>query len=442
MDCNSDSNSALLPDEGYPPWSDPRKRACDEKENDSSLAQAVPPKKRRPSLSLKKRFGKPVDDQELAEAAKGVTPLNTKQCNDWALRNLSSWIASRNEANPSSPVPEDLLSCTDASIVCKWLCCFVQETRKENGEQYPASSLRSLLAAFQRVFLSNKIPFNLFDKGDHRFQDLHKTLDTVCVSLRKEGIGAEVKHAPMISMEHEDIMWQSGVLGCSSPYPLLRAVFYLVGLHFCLRGGQEHRDLKQSQLSRVPSEGYDADTHYVYVENGSKNYQGVRAFAQPTSERCPVHILDLYFSKLPPNATAFYMQPMMNVPVDPTRPWFKKTPVGVNTLKNMMSKISELAGLPVRYTNHSIRATSTSRMFISGVPEKIVAEVSGHKSLTALRQYEKTTKEQFQSAGQCISSMKSFNEMKKEPEEVDKITLQLPSISGSKNCTFNFNFKP
>lgn len=69
------------------------------------------------------------------------------------------------------------------------------------------------------------------------------------------------------------------------------------------------------------------------------------------SLRCPFRILDTYFSKLPSGKIAFYMQPMMS---KPTRPWFKKTPVGVNTL---MSKISELAGLPVKYTNHSVRAT-------------------------------------------------------------------------------------
>ena len=123
--------------------------------------------------------------------------------------------------------------------------------------------------------------------------------------LRKEGIGAEVKRAAVISLEHEELMWQKSVLGVHSPDSLLRAAFYTVGLHFCLRGGQEHRDLKRSQFTRIPEDGYDSSTYYQYVENGSKNYQGRfsetgqvnkigRAYAQPDSgSRCPVRVLDL-----------------------------------------------------------------------------------------------------------------------------------------------------
>ena len=166
------------------------------------------------------------------------------------------------------------------------------------------------------------------------------TLDTVCISLRKEGVGTEVKHAAVVSVEHEDILWNKGVLGIASPESLLRAVFYTVGLHFSLRGGQEHRDLKCSQFTRVPADRYDSNTYYQYVENGSKNYQGrfseigqsnkiVRAYAQPNSDHCPVYILDLYLSKLPPGSTAFYMQPKQRAP-EPGQPWFKSTPVGVN----------------------------------------------------------------------------------------------------------------
>ena len=103
------------------------------------------------------------------------------------------------------------------------------------------------------------------------------------------------------------------------------------------------------------------------------------------------------------------MQPMPKVPSDPARRWFKNTPVGVNPLKCMMIKISELAGLPVKYTNHSLKATSASRMFVSGVPEKIVAEMTGHKSVKALRQYERTTEEQFQAVGHSISHIQAFD---------------------------------
>ena len=144
---------------------------------------------------------------------------------------------------------------------------------------------------------------NLFDKADLRFSDLHNTLDGVCVKLRKEGIGASVHHAPIITLEDENLFWSSGALGPDNPSSLLRA---MAGLHFSLRGGQEHRDLKVDQLTRVPAEGYSTET---YINMWSKNYQGrfsevgqqnkiVRAYASVESERCPVCIFDLYLSKL------------------------------------------------------------------------------------------------------------------------------------------------
>ena len=239
-------------------------------------------------------------------------------------------------------------------------------------------------------------------------------------------------------------------------------------LSVSMRGGQEHRELKHSQFTRMP---VGSSTYYQYVQNGSKNYQGRfsetgqankvgRTYAQPSlGNRCPVRILDSYLSKLPPGSTAFYMQPVQKPPADSSKPWFKNMPMGVNPLKTMMAKVSELAGLPVKYNNHSLRATSASRMFQTGVPEKIVAEVTGHKSMKALRQYERTTEQQFQSVGSSISVMETFGQeqvlsvSKSEIEEesvqetkpdkealVGELQKTLPSISGTlNNCTFNFN---
>ena len=454
-----------------------------DKENDAPKA-----KRKRLSLSRKgkfDRFAPPLSEEDLSVAAKGVTTANTSVANDWAVRNLKNWIENRNKVNPNDLVPEKLLTCSDKKILCKWLCCFVQETRKESGERYPASSLRSLLAAFQRILRHNRVAVNIFDKNDLEFADLHMTLDTVCVSLRKDGIGASVKHACVVAVDHEMIMWEKGVLSLGTPQALLRAVFYTVGLFFCLRGGQEHRDLKFSQLVRVPSEGYDPGTHYIYTENGSKNYQGrfsetgqankvVHAYAHVNSERCPVKVLDFYRSKvrdIPQSTNAFYLQPKVSLPLNLADPWFKNIAVGVNQLKNMMSTISQLAGLPVVYTNHSLRATSTTRMFCSGVPEKVVAEITGHKSVKALRQYEQTNIEQLQLGGKAIANSllvdtsmadpldsvmkcsvdtgsiqeKNEDNVKDRPKEsTDNVLRELQKqtcFSGSlQNCTINFNF--
>ena len=91
---------------------------------------------------------------------------------------------------------------------------------------------------------------------------------------------------------------------------------------------------------------------------------------------------------------AFYLQWHPRVPESPIEPWYKRVRVGINPLKKMMPTISERAGLAVRYTNHSLRATAATRMFASGIPEKVVAEVTRHRSLKALRTYERTSEDQ------------------------------------------------
>ena len=55
--------------------------------------------------------------------------------------------------------------------------------------------------------------------------------------------------------------------------------------------------------------------------------------------------------------------------------------VGVNKLKTFLSNISAESGIDVHYTNHSLRATAVTRMYNTGVPEKLIAEKSGHRSL-------------------------------------------------------------
>ena len=73
-------------------------------------------------------------------------------------------------------------------------------------------------------------------------------------------------------------------------------------------------------------------------------------------------------------------------------------------VKYIIAKIFSGTGIDCDYTNHSLKATLITRMFTSQVPEKIIAEKSGQRSLTALRSYEHTSWEQDQAAGRAIVS--------------------------------------
>ena len=63
-----------------------------------------------------------------------------------------------------------------------------------------------------------------------------------------DGVGATKNSAPIIDAKHEDLFWEKGLLGSSSPKILQLTVFYYVGTNFVLQGVQEKHDLTLSQL--------------------------------------------------------------------------------------------------------------------------------------------------------------------------------------------------
>ena len=131
------------------------------------------------------------------------------------------------------------------------------------------------------------------------------------------------------------------------PQGLLNYVFFHNVKNFCLKEGQEHRDLKLSQVKQevVIIEGRHC-ARYTYTKHGSKNRQkGLKQLhldnkivpqyeTLESKEQCHVEILDIYLLKLPPGALqldAFYLRPLQK-PVDPSKPWYSLQPLGRNTL--------------------------------------------------------------------------------------------------------------
>ena len=87
------------------------------------------------------------------------------------------------------------------------------------------------------------------DKQNTVFVELRGTCERLARELHQDGMGAKVKHMPIITPEEEDQLWDSGAIGIFPP-SLVRCIFYHVGKVFCLCGGQEQRDLKPSQFIR------------------------------------------------------------------------------------------------------------------------------------------------------------------------------------------------
>ena len=394
------------------------KRGCFEKENinpDSVDFKSLKKSKRK-SPKKSKRFKPPTSESEMMEITKGFVPENTKKSTTWATRVFKEWVLERN-VSAEEQCPVDLVQKPDPKLLNFWLCRFVTEVRKKDGSPYPPRSIHLILAGLQRIVLeiSPNAP-KFFDQSDSTYRDLRRSCDTIYRELRSQGIGTEINRTPIFTMEEEEKLWDTGVFNINDPVGLQRAVFFYIGKRFCIRGGEEQRKLGPSQLKRSS----DPDC-YMYIEHGSKNRSGgleqlkvdnkcVPCYAVPEqSPRCLVYLLDLYFDKLPLFAfqnDVLYCRPKKCSSSSPT--WYEGAPVGKNKLGNMVKEMCLEAGIESK-TNHSLRATGATSLFRSNVPEKIIQSVTGHRSLEALRKYEKTSDDQHQAVSKIMMSSKSID---------------------------------
>ena len=99
-----------------------------------------------------------------------------------------------------------------------------------------------------RVNERKPAPVRLADASNPTFRPLHTALDKRYCELHTQGVGTKRKQAEVVSNHEEQQLWERGVLSSESPSGLLRAVLYLNGINFVLRGGEEYRSLKISQL--------------------------------------------------------------------------------------------------------------------------------------------------------------------------------------------------
>ena len=136
----------------------------------------------------------------------GFVLQNTKRSTNWALRSFKQWKEHRN-STATELCPEKLLEQPNAELLNYWLARSVVEIRREDGENYPPSSLNNILAGLYR-YSKSCIPMgstcpNFMNRRD-RFRELTGALQVISRELREQGVGAIVKHAAVVSPDEED----------------------------------------------------------------------------------------------------------------------------------------------------------------------------------------------------------------------------------------------
>ena len=125
------------------------------------------------------------------------------------------------------------------------------------------------------------------------------------------------------------------------------------------------------------------------------DHKSVTIVANPAAgHHCHVFLLDKYISKLPLDAVKkdlFYCRALDVVPKEENAPWYLAVAVGKNVLMKMVKKMCDEAGIVGNKSNHSLRVAGASALFDAGVPERIIQQRTGHRSVERLRVYERVT---------------------------------------------------
>ena len=194
------------------------------------------------------------------------------------------------------------------------------------------------IAAIQKYLNDNKIKWKLIDGDD--FEDTRTVLDNVMQERTAQNIGVVKHQAGIISYEHEESLWQKGVLGEDTPDKLRNTVLFLLGINVCLRAVEEHyylccdTEVSKSQLSFVKNPKvlgcilYEEDSVTKTHDGGLHDMRRDRkiVWIYPNlgnPAHCPLRLIKKYLSLCPP----------------------------------LVKKLMEDAGIQGFFTNHSTRCT-------------------------------------------------------------------------------------
>lgn len=175
----------------------------------------------------------------------------------------------------------------------------------------------------------------------------------------------------------------------------------IVMLMDCRRGREGLEDLKKSTYCKE----YDptSDTSFFVKTCGekSKNHQtdsenlkqaGIIHFSQSAHGFNPGKTYEFYLNSLHEDNVYLFQRPRrpskeFDLHDPSTITLFEpKAKLGVNTLAQTMPQLCTILGLP-RMTNHSLRATSITRMKRFGLEDRAIMRVSGHKRIETLTNY-------------------------------------------------------
>ena len=267
---------------------------------------------------------------------------------------------------------------------------FYCNLHKQDGNPYSCASLLCIRAAIFR-HLSNapwNKPYNLI--SDREFLASNNMLKAKMAQSMKSG--KVTKHYEMIQEGDQKIL--ENYFDRSTPQKLQEEAWYTFVYHFGNRGREGIKELKkQDFVFRFDSDGKEyceldscIDQKNVTPDN-SESVKCARIYSTGR-ENCPVQCLKLYLSTIENTGHDSFWPKAKRVPT--ANCWYEtKQIVGRTVLGEMMKRISRNAGLSRIYTNHCVRPTVVSNLKTSGFKNEEICLITGHKSETSIRRYDR-----------------------------------------------------
>ena len=298
----------------------------------------------------------------------------------------------------------------------KCLQKFYLSARKRDGSFYNKKSLTAIRAALDRHLRSPPFskPFSII--GDSQFNDANISLSNFLKTLSKSGQIAPTMHKQPLTKEIVAKLYEEGELvdtDSLQPHKLQQtAWFFFISLFLGKRGRENQQLLKKHMLvsRETPSgEKYLEMSRERGAVLATKNHQGGledkedesngKIFERPGSKRCPVKLIEKYLSHLNPECSSLFQKPRnpcksFNPAKDAV--WYCSTPLGHNTLDNMLRFMITRAGIIPHLTNHLIRATTVTVLSAANIESRHIKAITGHQSEASIQSYCDTpTFEQF-----------------------------------------------
>ena len=163
--------------------------------------------------------------------------------------------------------------------------------------------------------------------------------------------------------------------------------------------GQEYLELNEREIKTCSG-------------NDPRNVRAIarKMFAVPNNEKCPVKAYKVYTEKRPAEMKTddapFYLA-VNNVKSGSGKPWFKKSPVGVNKLNTLMKTMAQKAGLGPNFKNHSGRKTMIQTLINNDVPPTDITQLPGYKNIQSITSYSTVSQKQELNMSHTLTGLSS-----------------------------------